>query len=228
MLDLRVQSRARSPGAQPSWRQSGGMGPFSLSNLPRDVILGVLDELRPDGPVTAPESTADKPMISPGHLECRTSLFNVCLASSAFYKLAVPHLYLNPLVKDRWELIRFFCTLAKHPDRRLMVRSFAWAGVMWEDFTDAGLSIRHPADEAAIFAECWHLIKDTWPRGRVDLEIAKLSEYDAPNTDRTCCSIPVGFPKGLYAQGHPLVKPIVPESSSQCSLSSFRGILCIC
>lgn len=179
MLDLRVQSRARSPGTQPSWRQSGGMGPSPLSNLPRDVILGVLDELRPVGTLTASESTAEKPIVSPGHLECRASLFNVCLASSAFYKLAVPHLYLNPLVKDRCELIRFFCTLAKHPDRRLMVRSFAWAGVMWEAFTDARSSMRHPADEAAIFAECWHSIKDKWPRGRVDLEIAKLSNYDA-------------------------------------------------
>jgi hypothetical protein len=96
---------------------------------------------------------------------------------------------------------------------------------MWEAHTDAGSSIRHLEEEAAIFAECWDSIKDEWPRDRVDLEIAKLSEYDAHDTDRTCCSTPEGFSKGLYAQVHSLVKPIVPESSSQCIRSSLSGLL---
>lgn len=205
--------------------QSGGMGPISLSNLPRDVILSVLDELHPVGPLTAFESTAEKPMVSPGHLECRTSLLNICLASRAFHELAIPHLYRNPLVKDRWELFRFFCTLAKQADRRPMVRSFAWAGVMWEADTDAGSSIRRLEDEATMSAECWDSIKDEWPRDRVDLDIAKLSEYEAPDTDRTYCSTPEVFPKGLYAQGHPFLKPIISESSFQCIPSSLNGIL---
>lgn len=216
MLELDVQNRPDSPGAQLPRRQSGGMGPISLSNLPRDVILGVLDEIRPVGPLTAYVSAAEKPMVSSGHLECRTSLLNVCLASKAFYELAIPHLYRNPLIKDRWELFRFFCTLAKQVHRRPMVRSFAWAGVMWEADMDVGSSIRRLEDEALISVECWDSIKDEWPRDPLDLEIAKLSEYDAPDTDRTCCPTPEVFSKGVYAQRHLLFKPIVPETSSQC------------
>lgn len=211
MPELRVQSRTDRPGAQPPRRQSGGMESVSISNLPRDVILSVLDEIRPVGPVTAYESAAEKPVVSSGHVECRTSLLNVCLASRAFHELAIPHFYRNPLVKDRRELFRFFCALAKQADRRPMVRSFAWAGVMWEADVDVGSSIRRLEDEAVISAECWDSIKDQWPRDPVDLEIAKLSEYDAPDTDRTYSR---GFYQGAYAQGHPLFKPIVPEFSS--------------
>lgn len=178
MPEPRVPNRADSPGAQPLWRQKGKLGPVSLSTLPRDVILGILDEICPVGPLTAPESTADKPAVSPGHLDCRSGLLNICSASKAFYELAIPHLYRNPLIKNRRELFRFFCALATRADRRFMVRSFAWAGVMWEAHADAASSARHLEEEAATLTEYWDLIKDAWPRDRVDLEIAKLSEYD--------------------------------------------------
>lgn len=155
------------------------MEPISLSNLPRDVILGVLEELRPVGPVTAYESCAEKPMVSPGHLDCRTSLLNVCLASRAFHELAIPYLYRHPLVNDRLGLYRFFCALARQADRRPMVWSFAWAGVLCEDEPDAISSLRHLEDEAVSSAEDWNSIKDEWPHDPFDLEIAKLSKYEA-------------------------------------------------
>lgn len=161
------------------------MGPVSLSDLPRDVILGILDELCPAGPITVPESTADYPIINPGHLECRITLLNICLASRAFYELAIPYLYRDPLIKDRRELYRFFCTLAVQADRRPMVRSFAWAGVLWEAHIDAEASARHRGYDAAILAECWDLIKHEWPHSRVDLEIAKLSEFNSPKVNCT-------------------------------------------
>lgn len=202
------------------------MEPTSLPNLPREVILGVLDELRPIGPVTAYESSAEKPMVSPAHLECRTSLLNVCLASRAFYELGIPNLYRHPLVNDKLGLYRFFCALARQADRRPMVRSFAWAGVLWEDEPDAMSSIRHLEAEAVSSAEVWNSIKDKWPREPVDLEIAKISEYNHPEIEYTCCcSTPEAFSlKGLYAQVHPLIKPIIPESSSRCILLSLGGI----
>lgn len=187
MLEPRVPNKADSPGAQPPWRQRGNLGPVSLSNLPRDVILGTLDGLYSIGPITAPKSTADHPIVNPGHLECRTSLLNVCLASRGFYELAVPHLYRDPLIEDRRELYCFFCILATQADRRPMVRSFAWAGVLWGAHIDAESSTRHQEDDVEILAECWHSIKDEWPRSRVDLEIAKLSEYKATDTFCTCC-----------------------------------------
>lgn len=226
ILERRVQSPPDNPGAQPPWRQSGEMEPISLSNLPRDVILGILDELRPIGPVTAYESSAEKPMVSPAHLECRTSLLNVCLASRAFYELGIPYLYRHPLVNDKLGLYRFFCALARQADRRPMVRSFAWAGVLWEDEPDAMSSIRHLEAEAVSSAEVWNSIKDKWPREPVDLEIAKISEYNHPEIEYTCCcSTPEAFSlKGLYAQVHPLIKPIIPESSSRCILLSLGGI----
>lgn len=193
VLEHRVQSRPGSPGAQLPWRRGGEMGTFPLLNLPRDVLLSVLEELRPAGPVTAYESSAEKPMVSPGHLECRTSLLNICLASSALYELAIPCLYRHPLVTDKLGLYRFFCALAKQADRRPMVRSFAWAGVLWEDEPDAISSIRHLEDEAVSSAEVWNSIKDEWPREPVDFEIAKLSEYDAPDTNHTSCFAPEDF-----------------------------------
>lgn len=178
MLEPHVSTRADSPGAQPSWRHRGKLGPVSLSNLPRDVILGVLDEICSVGPLTTPESTADKPMVSPDYLNCRSGLLNICLASRTFYELAIPHLYRKPLIKNRRELFQFFCAIATRADRRFMVRSFAWAGVMWEAHTDAESSARHLEEEAATLAQCWHSIKNAWPRDCVDLEIAKLSEYE--------------------------------------------------
>ncbi|KAK2598851.1 hypothetical protein N8I77_012234 [Diaporthe amygdali] len=182
VLELHDQSRADSPGAQPPWRQSGGRGPISLSNLPRDVILGVLDEIRPVGSLTTSESTAERPVVRPGHLECRASLLNVCLSSRAFYGLAIPHLYRNSLIKDRQELLHFFRTLVKQADRRPMVRSFAWAGVLREADADAGSSIHPLEDEATIATDCWNSIKDEWPRGRVDCDIAKFMGIDGSDT----------------------------------------------
>lgn len=142
------------------------------------------------------------PLVNPGRLDCRTSLLNVCLASRAFYGLAIPHLYRDPLVKDRRELYRFFCTLAKQATCRPMVRSFAWAGVIWEAYIDAESSIRHQEGDAAVLAECWHSIKNERPRSCVDLEIAKLSEYNAPEMNCTRSPTSEHFCKGLHLQNY--------------------------
>lgn len=145
-----------------------------------EVVLDILDALRPHGCITPPESTADYPLVDPKHLESRTGLLNVCLASRALYDLAIPYLYRDALIKDRRELYRFFCTLAKRRDRRPMVRNFAWAGVIWEAHIDAAARRRHRQDNAAMLTECWDSIKDEWPLCRQDLKIARFSESNAP------------------------------------------------
>lgn len=225
VLELHDQSRADGSGAQPLWLKSGGRGPISPSNLPRDVILGFLDEIRAVGSLTTSESTAERPVVRPGHLECRTSLLNVCLSSRALYGLAIPRIYRNSLVKDRRELLHFFRKLVKQADRRPMVRSFAWAGVLWEADADAGSSIHSLEDEATIAADFWNSIKDEWPRNRVDYDIAKVSEYEFPDTDCTCCSAPEAPANWPHPQGQPLSQPIVPASSFQWLSSSISGIL---
>lgn len=60
--------------------------------------MGVKDELYHVGPLATPGSIADKPEVSPGYLECRTGLLNICPASRVFY---------NPLIKDRRDIFRF-------------------------------------------------------------------------------------------------------------------------
>lgn len=170
---------AQSTGAQRPKHRNDGEGTISLSSLPQDMIIGILDQLRPDGPLTTYKSSARKPVVRAGHVECRTSFLDACLASKELYSLVIPYLYRNVLIRDRRELFDFFRTLARRSDRRLMVRTFAWAGILRGEPDHPGSNAALLHEEATMIAERWNSIKDVWPCDRQDHDIAKLSKYAA-------------------------------------------------
>lgn len=166
-------------GAQPPNHQNPDRGTISLSDLPQDIFMGILDHLRPDGPLTRYESNANRPVVRLGHVEYRTILLNACVASKELHGLFIPWLYRGPLIRDRRELFHFFRTLARRPDRRSMVRSFAWVGILRGEPSHLGSSTTLLLEEAIITAERWDSIKDEWPCNRLDHDIAELSKYAA-------------------------------------------------
>lgn len=141
--------------------------------------MGILDQLRPDGPLTTYKSSAHRPVVRLSHVECRTSLLNACLASKELHGLVIPYLYRNSLIRDRRELFHFFRALARRPDRRPMVRSFAWVGILRGEPVNPGPSAALLHEEATIIAERWDSIKDEWPCDRLDHDIAELCKYAA-------------------------------------------------
>ncbi|KAL2285381.1 hypothetical protein FJTKL_08300 [Diaporthe vaccinii] len=173
-------------GPQPPKHRYDGGGTISLLNLPQDIFLGILDQLRPDGPLTTYESRARRPIGRPSHVECRTSLLNACLASKELYGLVIPCLYRNSLIRDRRELFHFFRTLARRPDRRPMVRSFAWVGILRGEAVKPGSSAALLHEEATMIAERWNSIKDEWPCDRLDHDIAELLKINGPDTLKDC------------------------------------------
>lgn len=69
-----------------------------------------------------------------------------------------------------------------------MVRSFAWAGILWEDqgVDDSDISWEDGSvlfglsllfEEATLAAECWPVIRGEWPREAGDREIATRSKF---------------------------------------------------
>lgn len=181
-----LRDRTESLEAQSPQRQGGGAGICPLTSCPRDIIMSILDQMRPVGSLTTYESTADKPVVRPSHIERRTSLLNVSLSCREFYGLAIPYLYRNPLIKDRRELFRFFSTLATRADRRQMIRSFAWVGVLWVGDIIPESSMSHLLEETSLAAECWSSIKSEWPREAIDHDIAIFCEYEFSSLGYVC------------------------------------------
>lgn len=177
--------------------------------------MGILDQLRPDGPLTTYESSAHRPVVRPGHVECRTSLLNACQASKELYYLFIPYFYRNSLVKNRSELFHFFRMLARRPDRRPMVRSFAWVGILRGEPVNPGSSAALLHEEATMIAERWNSIKYEWPCDRLDHDIAELSKYAALGLDYTTFFRPLlakPVPAGFIPQARllfDLVRPAV-------------------
>ncbi len=155
-----------------------------LSYLTLELYIEVLEHLRPLGSLTTNKSNAVKPEIRQGHVESRSDFANLCLVSKLHRPYATRYLYQTVLLKDQKELLYFFRTMASNPDLRPGVRSFAWAGVLSTDNTNAKSTRRRNAEMASLAPDCWASIGD-WPSTPTGADIARLMSIDGPGTLQT-------------------------------------------
>ena len=148
---------------------------LSLLDLPGEVILRVLDRLRPTESVTSYDSTCTRPDVSRDFFQSRTSLTNVVLVSRLFYQLGTPYLYRTIILNSQREVLLLFRTIAKFPDRRPMVRSLAWVAVM-PDVTKRQSTMLRQSRADSIPEDCWDSIKNDWPRLPIDFRVAEISK----------------------------------------------------
>lgn len=109
-------------------------------------------------------------------LQWRVSLANFILASRLFYQVGTPFLYRSVILSNPKEVLCFFRTITRLPDRRLMVRSLAWATVLSTDDINVQSTMLQQAQVDLMSAECWDSIKEEWPRQLIDFHVAEISK----------------------------------------------------
>lgn len=117
-----------------------------------------------------------RPVVSHDFLQWRASLANFILASRLFHQVGTPFLYRMVLLGDQKEVLYFLRTIAKLPDRRLMVRSLAWLTVLSTDDINIQSTLLRQSQTESISAECWDSIKEEWPRQSIDSHVAEISK----------------------------------------------------
>lgn len=148
---------------------------LALLDLPGEVLLKVIDQLRPTKPVTSYHSTSKKPDVSRDFFQSRACLSNV-VVSRLFYQLGTPYLYRTVLLSHQIEVLLFFRTISTCPDRRPMVRSLAWVTVLSTDDTNRQSTMLRQYEADSLAADCWDFIKESWPQAQIDFRVAKISK----------------------------------------------------
>lgn len=125
----------------------------SLTRLLPELFINILEQLRPLGSLTTYESSAARPKIQLDYIESRSAFTNLCRVSKSIRPYATRYLYHTILLKDQMELLYFFHTIANNRDLRLIIRSFAWAGVLSTDDANFESTTRRDKEIAFLASE---------------------------------------------------------------------------
>lgn len=151
---------------------------LSLVDLPGEILSRILDQLQPTESVTSFSSTSRRPEISRDFFESRATFANVVSVSRLFFQLGTPYLHHTILLSSQTEVLQFCSMIARHPQRRFMVRSLAWVTVLSTDEPNVQPTMLHqyPGYEVGSIAVDPHDFIDRWPHLPID-RVADTSEF---------------------------------------------------
>ncbi|KAK7228020.1 hypothetical protein V2G26_000190 [Clonostachys chloroleuca] len=118
-----------SAGHDSSVRQELSMS-SPIQGLPRELVVGVLEHLRPSGSLTTVESNCQYPEVEESFFTSRSSFAKLCLTSKWMHSLAIEYLYRTVVLANNLELLHFFRTISNNANLRSMLTSFAWPVVL--------------------------------------------------------------------------------------------------
>ncbi|CAH0023228.1 unnamed protein product [Clonostachys rhizophaga] len=101
-----------------------------IQGLPRELVVDVLEHLRPSGSLTTVESNCHYPEVELSFFTSRSSFASLCLTSKWMRSLAIEYLYRTVILANNLELLHFFRTISNNVSLRSMLTSFAWPVVL--------------------------------------------------------------------------------------------------
>ncbi|VUC29879.1 unnamed protein product [Clonostachys rosea] len=104
-----------------------------MQRLPHELVVDVLEYLRPSGSLTTVASNCQEPEIDSSFFTSRSSFASLCLTSKWIHSLAIGYLYRTVVLASNLELLRFFRTISNNTRLRSMLTSFAWPVVLGSD-----------------------------------------------------------------------------------------------
>ncbi|CAH0051333.1 unnamed protein product [Clonostachys solani] len=127
-----------------------------IQRLPRELVVDVLEHLRPSGSLTTVESNCHFPEVEKTFFTSRSSFASLCLTSKWIHSLAIGYLYRTVVLASNLELLRFFRTISNNTNLRSMLTSFAWPVILGIDEVEFdGWDVFVTEVYPALDPECW-------------------------------------------------------------------------
>ncbi|CAG9975190.1 unnamed protein product [Clonostachys byssicola] len=154
-----------------------------IQRLPRELVVDVLEHLRPSGSLTTIESNCHYPDVEESFFTSRTSFASLCLTSKLMHSLAIEYLYRTVVLANNLELLHFFRTISNNTNLRSMLTSFAWPVILGIDeveFDGMDLLVTEvypDLDPKSWAAIAWHNQEDAEKYKRVGLSSSMNAAY---------------------------------------------------